>query len=60
MKHGTAKVACACKHVQQDAMHGQGVRVANSTAKQDDKAGTVDVRCTVCGAIHRVKEGEVR
>lgn len=60
MKNGTTKVHCACKHAQQDAMHGAGMRVANATAKQDEKAGTIEVRCTVCGTTHRVGYGAVK
>lgn len=60
MKNGTTKVHCACKHPQQDAMHGVGMRVANATAKQDEKAGTIEVRCPVCGTTHRVGYGSVK
>ena len=58
MKNGTAKVACSCKHTDQDRMHGQGMRVANATTKQDKDY--VDVRCTVCTRIHRVQPGAVK
>ena len=61
MKYGTAKIACSCKHEQQDEMHGKGVRIANTLAKSAaDKSHEVQVRCTVCGAIHRVNESQVR
>ncbi len=59
MKQGTAKVKCTCEHKTQDEMYGKGVRIANATAKQDDKAGTADVRCTVCSRVHRVRQSEV-
>lgn len=58
MKQGTAKVKCKCTHEVQDKMYGPNVRVMNSTAKQDKDY--VDVRCTVCKAVHRVKPGEVK
>ncbi len=59
MKQGTAKVKCSCEHKAQDEMHGKGVRIANATAKQDDKGGTADVRCTVCSHVHKVRQSEV-
>jgi len=58
MKQGTAKILCKCVNEGQDKLHGKNVRVANSTAKQDKDF--VDVRCTVCKTVHRVKPGEVR
>lgn len=58
MKSGTAKVACTCKHEAQDVLHGQNIRVANATAKQDKDR--VDVRCTVCNKIHSVNPARVR
>ncbi len=41
------KVKCSCKHEQQDALHGQQMRVANLTTK--DQA-----RCTVCKTLHNL------
>ena len=58
MKQGTALVKCKCTHDQQDRMYGSGVRVANSTAKQDKDS--VEVRCTVCKAVQRVAHSKVR
>ena len=61
MKNGTAHVACKCQHKFQDDTYGKGVRVANTLAKkQGDKSDAIDVRCTVCAAIHHIKESEVR
>lgn len=58
MKQGTAKVACTCLHKDQDVLHGNGVRVANSTQKGDNV--TTEVRCTVCGKVHRVPDSRIR
>lgn len=58
MAHGITKVICTCKHEQQDALHGPQVRVANATAKGDDKS--VDVRCTICKTLHRVSKSQVK
>lgn len=52
MSSTVTKVKCQCQHEQQDKMHGQGVRVANRTAKGDKDSS--EARCTVCGKIHRV------
>jgi hypothetical protein len=41
---GTSMIRCTCRHEQQDAMYGKGVRVGNNTAKGE-------VRCTVCGSV---------
>jgi len=61
MNNGTAKIQCSCKHAQQDEMHGKGTRIANTLKKnQLDKSTEIQVRCTVCGAIHRVDESQVR
>jgi hypothetical protein len=60
MKHGTAKVACSCTHEQQDSMYGPKIRVANTTAKADDKADKQDVRCTVCSKIHTVSQDKIK
>lgn len=59
MKNGTTKINCKCHHEQQDTIHGKGVRVANATAKQNLINKTVDVRCTVCSAIHTVSDSKV-
>lgn len=58
MKQGTAKVNCTCAHEAQDKLHGNNVRVANSTQKGDNS--TTEVRCTVCGKIHRVSDSRIR
>jgi hypothetical protein len=54
----TTKVKCKCAHAQQDALHGEGVRVANATAKGD--LTHTDVRCTVCKQLHRVPKSQLR
>lgn len=60
--NGTAIVKCKCKDGPaaqfQDHRYGDGMRVANATEKGDDK--TVDVRCTVCGTLHRVNKSQVK
>lgn len=53
------KVKCKCQHEWQDSLHGHGVRVANRTQKEPDK-DHVEVRCTVCKALHRVHKGQLR
>lgn len=58
MKNGVSRVACKCTHEQQDKMYGKGVRVANATAKQDKDF--ITVRCTVCSALHQVRENQVK
>lgn len=45
-------VSCKCKHEQQDALYGQGRRVANATMKGDSQER--DVRCTVCSMVQRI------
>lgn len=51
----TVKINCACTDGAaakfQDTKYGKGVRVANVTLKGDVK--NRDVRCTVCGTVHR-------
>ena len=59
MKNGTAKVKCKCVHEVQDALHN-GLRVANATAKQDEKTGRATVRCTVCKALHEVNRAQIK
>ena len=49
------KVKCSCNHTFQDTEHGKNVRVANPTTKQYPD-GIIEVRCTVCNAIHKVKK----
>jgi len=49
------KVFCKCKHDFQDKTVGNGIRFANPTSKQYPD-GTIDVRCTVCNTIHKVKK----
>ena len=58
MKDGVAKIKCACINPGQDKLHGEHVRVANATAKQDKDF--IEVRCTVCKAIQRVNPSQVR
>lgn len=58
MKQGCALVRCKCSNEFQDKTYGQSVRVANATAKQDKDY--VDVRCTVCGQVHRVRPEQVK
>lgn len=60
MKQGVAKVACKCTHDFQDKTHGSGIRVANTTAKQDASRGTAVVRCTVCKTTHEVPLSKVK
>lgn len=58
MKNGTARVLCNCENAFQDKQYGKGVRVANTTAKQD--TSSAEVRCTVCGKLHRVPMEKVK
>lgn len=58
MNKGTAIVNCKCNHEFQDRRYGQGKRVANATQKGD--LNNVDVRCTVCKAVHRVSKQAVK
>lgn len=58
MKQGIAKVTCKCTHEYQDKHCGKGVRIANTTAKQDNNR--IEVRCTVCGATHTVNAEQVK
>jgi redox-regulated HSP33 family molecular chaperone len=58
MKNGTARVSCTCSHEQQDKLYGKGIRVANATSKQDTTS--IEVRCTVCGKLHRVSLEKVK
>lgn len=58
MKQGIAKIACKCTHDFQDKKYGAGVRIANTTAKQDGVNATV--RCTVCKTPHQVPLGRVQ
>lgn len=57
MRNGTARVICKCPHEFQDKTYGPQRRVANATAKGDDKQ--TEVRCTVCKTIHRVNNSQV-
>lgn len=54
----TTKVQCSCEHEQQDKLYGKNVRLANATAKRDKD--TTDVRCTVCGKVHRVNSARMQ
>lgn len=47
----TQIVKCKCKHEQQDAIHGEGKRVANHCAKAQH-LGMKAARCTVCSTLH--------
>jgi hypothetical protein len=58
MKTGIAKVKCKCVHEYQDKMFGAGLRIANTTVKQDKDY--VEVRCTVCKTVHRVNPSQVK
>jgi RNase P subunit RPR2 len=58
MKHGIAKIQCKCAHAFQDEKYGKQVRIANSTAKQDNTY--VEVRCTVCGTTQRINPSQVK
>ena len=58
MIQGVARVQCKCPHEYQDKQYGTHVRVANTTAKQDKDF--VEVRCSVCKAIHRVHPSKVK
>ena len=42
---------CTCRHPQQDALHGTGMRVCNY-CPPTTKTTTPVYRCTVCGAQH--------
>jgi len=41
---GTVAVKCRCANEYQDKRYGQGIRIANKTARENE------ARCTVCGA----------
>lgn len=49
------KILCKCNHEFQNQTLGKQVRYANPTSKLYPD-GTIDVRCTVCNAIHKVKK----
>ena len=49
------KVLCNCSHPFQEILYGKNTRIANPTSKQHPD-GTIEVRCTVCNKIHRVKK----
>lgn len=51
----TFKVICKCKHDFQDTVYGKNVRLANPTSKIYPD-GMIDVRCTVCNVIHKVRK----
>lgn len=42
-------LTCACKHDQQDKIHGSQKRVMNPTTKKDGER--IVYRCTVCKAL---------
>lgn len=52
------KIKCTCKHDGQDALHGAQTRIANTTAKRNEKE--VAVRCTVCKTLHNVQLSKVK
>lgn len=58
MKQGIAHIKCKCSHEYQDKTLGTGVRIANTTAKQDKDIA--EVRCTVCKTTHRVNLSQVK
>lgn len=58
MNNGTARVLCTCEHEVQDKLYGKQTRVANATQRNDDTS--VEVRCTVCKRVHKVKKGQVK
>jgi len=41
---------CKCENDYQDSMYGKKNRIHNSTGK------AMDIRCTVCGTINKMKE----
>lgn len=45
----TTKCKGNCEHQVQDNMYAKGVRVQNTTSKENE------VRCTVCGTINKSK-----
>lgn len=45
----TKVMSCKCQHEAQDAIHGKGFRVHNSTVKKATQDSIV-WRCTVCGS----------
>jgi len=47
-------VKCKCDNEYQDKAYGKKNRIHNATGK------TLDVRCTVCGAINKLKEEVVK
>ena len=47
----TKILKCTCKHEGQDELHGKGMRVFNSTSKDDT------YRCTVCEK-EKISRGE--
>lgn len=58
MKYGVVKLKCACINEGQDKLHGEQMRVANATAKQDKDF--IEVRCTVCKKVSRVNPSQVK
>lgn len=49
------KAICTCSHQFQDSTYGKGVRVCTPTVKVSADKVNRDVRCTVCGKLHTVK-----
>lgn len=47
----TQVIKCSCSSEFQDKEYGTGQRLCN----EDDKGG---VKCTVCGAVHRVDKSK--
>lgn len=51
----TKLVQCDCRHLQQDQMHGPGMRVTTPVNReQEKKPPNMVVRCTVCRKEHRI------
>ncbi len=49
------KVFCKCQHKFQDETYGKGVRVTTPVNKTIIQGKLTEVRCTVCGVIHKVR-----
>jgi hypothetical protein len=60
MSDTVARVACKCKHEQQDKMYGFGMRLANKVNKANPPKGWATVRCTVCSTQHTINESRLK
>lgn len=58
MVYGVARISCKCNNEFQDKRYGIGVRIANTTKKQDKDF--CEVRCTVCSALQRITPSKVK